>query len=361
MKIKKDVKKFLIYCNDSISNAMKRLNETAQKNLYVVDENDELVGSLSDGDIRRGILKGIDLENSVSLIMHTNPKVILEMESGHREKIESILLEYHLESIPVIDNDKKVTDIIYWTDIFQKEKSKVCTKKDIPIFILAGGFGTRLEPFTKILPKPLIPIGEYPILERIMDQFNKFGFNKFIISINYKGDMIKAYFADPAIYNKYESIKYIKEEFPMGTIGSLCLAKEDISSTFFITNCDIIVEEDLEKVYNYHKEKQNVLTIVGCIKNSVIPYGVLKTNNKGELIEIEEKPEYNHVINTGVYVAEPEIIEYLSENKRKDITQLIEELLKQNKKIGVYPILDNQWFDIGQWAEYEETRKHFEK
>lgn len=181
-----------------------------------------------------------------------------------------------------------------------------------------------------------------------MDKFTFYGFSEFVVSVNYKADMIKLYFSDPEVRANYEEVTYIKEEKPLGTIGSLNLAKDVITDSFFITNADILVEEDLDKIMRFHKDNKTVLTVVGCLKNSVVPYGVLNMDQGGLLVNIEEKPQYKHIINTGVYVAEPEIMSFINADERKDINQLIEDILKSGKPIGVYPVLEEQWFDIGQ-------------
>jgi dTDP-glucose pyrophosphorylase len=355
------IKKLIINGEEKIKEALKILSETGGKVLYIVNRENQLIGTLSDGDIRRGLLKNIGLEDNVEKVMNINPKVIFNDEENRFEKIRELMLNNKIESIPILNIDRVILNIILWQDIFKDNRSVVVSEKSNKVFILAGGFGTRLEPFTRILPKPLIPIGDKPILENIMDKFNDSGFNKFVISVFFKGEMIKLYLNDPEINKKYKSIEYIKEDKPLGTIGSLYLAKDMINETFFISNSDIIVEENLEKIFNYHKKGKYILSIVGCSKESVMPYGVLKTDEDGTLINIEEKPSYRHIINTGIYVAEPEIIDYIKPDTRMDMTTLIDCLLKDNKKIGVYPILSDKWFDIGQWAEYEKTIKYFEK
>lgn len=356
----KDYKDLLCNENISLKEAMKQLDITAGRVLYVVNSSENLIGSVSDGDIRRGILKGISLDDPIKNVMNTSPKSIYHYDLTKKGKIKELI--YNLNSsLPVLNNNNKIIDIIYWKDLIDKTTDKKSIdKKTNFVFILAGGFGTRLEPFTKILPKPLIPLGDKPILEKIMDEFTKYGFENFLISVNYKKEMIKLYLSDKNINNKYNQIEYIEENNPLGTIGSLYLAKDYIKETFVITNSDIMIEEDLDKIFRFHKEQKNILTLVGCVKESVVPYGVLYTDKKGLLKEIDEKPRYKNVINTGVYIAEPEIVNYITPNKKQDITELISNLIKENKNISVYPIFDDQWFDIGQWAEYEKTLKYFE-
>jgi dTDP-glucose pyrophosphorylase len=356
--MKKTIEEYIIYNKSSIKQLIEVFENIKIKNLYVLDEKDTLIGSVTDGDIRRAFLKNVSHDNSVEEIMNPNPKYIDEDDLLNKDKIKATFNKYKVLSLPIVDSKNKMVDLIFYHDFFNK---KNYVQKKNKVFVLAGGLGTRLEPFTKILPKPLIPIGDKPILEKIMDEFNLYGLNDFILSVNYKAEMIKMYFNDSEVKSKYRNIDYVEEKKPLGTIGSLYMAKDLINSTFFITNSDIIIKEDIDAILKFHKKSRSVLTIVGCIKHSTMPYGILNLDNNGFLNEIQEKPSYRHIINTGVYVAEPTIIDYLNGDEKLDITDLFEKLLKENKKIAVYPIQEEKWFDIGQWEEYEKTKKYFEK
>lgn len=351
--------KLFIGQNDSIEMAMENLETTGEKNLYVVDDHNKLVGSISDGDIRRSILAGQSLETKVGKIMNQVPKYILVQESNILEKAKALMLKYEIESVPIVTEEQSIVNVIYWLDVFKEDK-KQYTLKDNVVFVVAGGMGSRLEPFTKVFPKPLIPVGDIPIVERIMDEFTLYGFNQFVLSVNYKAEMIKLYLGTPEVKEKYKQLDYVDEAQPLGTIGSLSLAKTFLKDSFFITNSDIIVKENYEQILAFHKEEGCILTIVGCMKHSVIPYGVLVVDEARRLIRIHEKPEYSHVINTGVYVAEARLTEYIPLNVKLNINDLIDNLIEAGEKISVYPILEGQWFDIGQWHEFERTRKYFE-
>lgn len=349
----------LIDKDETIKSAMEMLDRTAAKTVYVVDKSLKLLGSVTDGDIRRCMLKGKGLDTSISEAMHKNPVYIYQSQM-FQKKTKLIMQKFQVNSIPVLNNLDVVVDVIFLKNLITNSKKRIEKRNNI-VFVLAGGMGERLEPFTKILPKPLVPVGDYPIIEKIMDSFSYHGFSKFILSIYYKGDMIKTYFSDEQVNRKYDEVRYVKESKPLGTIGSLALAADMIKDTFFISNSDIIIEEDLSKIFDFHKEKGAVLTAVGCVKNSEIPYGVLNMKEDGYLDGIEEKPKYTHVVNTGVYVAEPEIVNYINNGNKMDITNLMELLLKDNKKISIYPVFEHQWFDIGQWAEFERTKKYFQE
>ena len=277
--------------DNSIIAAMKQLDDTAEKNLYVINDEKQLIGSLSDGDIRRALLKGISTNEKIETIMNSSPKYVINSVIDVVQKAKQMMLDYQIESICITNLNKQIVEIIYWVDIFEETKKVKFEKKSNKVFILAGGLGTRLEPFTKILPKPLIPFGDKPILETIMDKFTSFGFDEFIISLNYKGDMIKLYFGDNEIRNKYSDLQFVKENSPLGTIGSLYLAEKELNESFFITNSDIIIYEDMIKILQFHKESKAILTLVGCMKNTIIPYGVLNIHENGNLICIDEKTE----------------------------------------------------------------------
>jgi NDP-sugar pyrophosphorylase family protein len=256
-----------------------------------------------------------------------------------------------LDFIPIIDKNNMVADYITWSGIggeSQPEKSL----SDVPVVIMAGGKGTRLEPFTMVLPKPLVPIHENPIIEHIIERFTNLGCNDFHLTLSYKGKILKAYFEE--LRPKYK-IHFVEEQEPLGTAGSLRFLKEKFHQPFFVTNCDIIIKADYASLYKYHCKGSYDLTLVASAKEYVIPYGTCELNSDGNLSHINEKPKYDFLINTGLYVLNPDVIELIPENKCYHITHLIEALKKQNKKVGVFPISENDWIDIGQWEEYKKA------
>jgi len=221
--------------------------------------------------------------------------------------------------------------------------------------ILAGGKGTRLYPYTKVLPKALIPIGDYTITERIINQFCRYGCNKVFFILNHKANMIEAYFND--IEKKY-SIEYIKEKDFLGTGGGLSLLKGKINTTFIVSNCDILVNADLECIYQMHKKQNNKITLVCAMKNIVIPYGTIKTDEDGMIIKMDEKPEISFLTNTGVYFIEPEIIDEL-DGQYIDLPDIVKKYLgKEN--VGVFPISEHSWMDMGQFNEMTSMIEKFD-
>ncbi|HEX3043167.1 MAG TPA: nucleotidyltransferase family protein [Bacillota bacterium] len=341
----------LISENNTIREAIEQLNENRLQILLVVRQELELIGTVTDGDIRRAILAGISLDKPLSKIMNRNPKFVYENET---EKAQAIMVKYKIKNIPVVDAQRKIVDLILIEDILDtKEKYSL---KNNQVFIMAGGKGTRLDPFTKILPKPLIPIGDKPIIELIMNNFSKYGFNNFIISLNYKAEIIKLYFLEnPGGYN----LSYTYEEAPLGTAGPLQLAKDRLTDTFIVSNCDVIIDVDFDKLLDHHKKSKNMATIVGVVKHMQIPYGVIEVKDN-KLSQMIEKPEYDFVINSGVYVLEPDLIQFIPENQPIHMPDLLLKAKEAGQKIGVYPV-STKWFDIGQWEEYQHTLEYFKK
>lgn len=219
---------------------------------------------------------------------------------------------------------------------------------------MAGGKGARLDPFTRILPKPLIPFGNDPVIKVIMDEFGKFGMNDFYISLNDKGRMVKAYFHD---HDMDYRIEYIEEDKPLGTAGALKCLDGKMDGTFFVSNCDIIIQADYVSIFDFHKKGSYDLTLVGSMQQYTIPYGICDIDNGGVLKGIREKPEYDFLVNTGLYLLEPAIPQYIPENEYFDMTDLIKKIQDNGLKVGVFPISEKSWIDVGQWAEYKNTIK----
>ncbi len=349
------LKKLITSADITIKEAMQKLNETAEKILFVADNNDRLIGSVTDGDIRRAIINNAGFHDSIANVIQRQFTAIKQGTPEIKEYAKRIMLERKIEQIPVLDDHNVLVDIMLWTDILGQEVNlQAPVLKPNYVVIMAGGKGTRLAPFTKILPKPLIPLGEKPIVEFIMDRFYEQGFHRFKLVINHKKEMIKLYFRENKL--PYE-IELLEESEYCGTVGGLYLLKGEIKSTFILTNCDTLLEGDYGDFLNWHQENKNQLTIIGAHKEVAVPYGVLQIDN-GALIDMIEKPQYDLFVNTGTYVMEPEILDSLGDNESLDIDELIIKLkLSVENKIGVFPCW-GRWSDIGQWDEYKNTLKN---
>lgn len=346
-------KDILIFEDESIRYALKKLDKTAEKVLLVVNEESRLLGTITDGDIRRYILKSESLEDDIREVYNKDP-VYIRKKDFSTDLAKKMLIENKIELLPVLDESDKVIDFTIWSWMFSSEEMPVAkrSKISIPAVIMAGGKGTRLEPFTKILPKSLIPVGDKPIIEIIIDEFKKHGISKYFLMLNYKSAMIEAYFNNTE--RDYE-IEYIKENDFLGTAGSLKLLEEKISDVFIVSNSDVIVKANFEDVVNFHKEQQASLTILSSIRHYKIPYGIIKIKKGGEVVDILEKPEYTFTINAGIYVLNRESLQFISKEAHFDMTDLIKTLIDNNKKVMMYPVNENDYIDIGQWEEYKKA------
>lgn len=347
-----DIKKMIISPDASLRATMRALSDTGSRVLFVVDDEGNLVGSATDGDIRRAILNNIGFERPVNMIMFKAPRFVRRRERGFEERARELVLDEKLYAIPVLDEMDRIVDILAWYDFFDKHphESHPCEPVGNPVVIMAGGKGERLDPFTKILPKPLIPFGDKPIVEKIMDNFSKHGFVNFILTLNYKKELIKMYLRE----NQFSyNVEWAEEEEYLGTAGGLGLLRDRIKETFFVCNCDILLENDFKNILLWHKGEKASITLIGCHKEMVIPYGTLEINS-GSLKAINEKPTFDLIINTGVYIMEPEVLTFISANERLDMNQLMERALQKKWKVAIYPVCGG-WFDLGQWKEYRES------
>lgn len=339
----------------TITAALKQMDFVDKKLLIVVDATNSFKSIISVGDIQRNLIKKQDFNTKVSDVLRADIKT--SYEGQEIEQIQKEMLKFRMELMPVLSQDNRLIDVIFWEDIFKEKHSTAKGTLEIPVVIMAGGKGTRLKPITNIIPKPLIPIGEKSIAEHIIEKFVASGSKTFYLTVNYKSEMIKAHFK--TIKDKVYTIKYLEEKEPRGTAGSLSLLKNEIKTTFFVSNCDILINQDYEEVYKYHIENKNELTLVAALKNYPIPYGTLNLTQDGLLKSIEEKPEHNILVNAGLYIVEPELLDEIPENIFYHITQLMEKILERNGRIGVFPVSEASWMDMGNWVEYNETLKRF--
>lgn len=318
--------------------------------VFIVDDNNRLMGCITDGDIRRWILKGGELNASVEEVMHKNP---IFLNIGDRDKAKEVMLDKVIRAIPIVDEANQVVDIVLSQEVKHIKSQK--SLKGVPVVIMAGGKGTRLYPFTKILPKPLIPIGDTPIVERIIDCYVEYGIDEYYMTVNYKKGMLRSYFNDLAPnYN----VKFVEEDKPLGTGGSIKLIDDSFDKPLFVTNCDALIRADYADIYDHHIKCGNEITMVSALKNITVPYGVVNSGENGELISMEEKPTLSYFINTGMYIINPETIELIPDDAMFHMTHLVEKVMKNGGKVGTYPISEDSFLDMG---EFEEMKRMEQK
>ena len=341
------VKKISIDESATVLEALK-LMDSVDKKMLLVFQLDIFIGVLSIGDIQRAILKGEDFNLKIESILRKT--ITLGKVSDDISNIKKQMLDMKIECMPIVNQNDELVNVYFWEDFFGKEIKKNKKNLDLPVVIMAGGKGTRLKPLTNIIPKPLIPVGERTILEEIMDCFVSVGCKDYYLSVNHKVETIKHYFNQ--LDNPDYNINYFQEPKPLGTAGSMYLLKGKINKTFFVSNCDILINQDIEEIYNYHKSNNNAITMVSALKHFKIPYGTIKTGTEGIFKEMTEKPELTYQINTGVYIIEPFVLDFIPENTFYHITHLIQDIHNKGQKVGVFPISEGSWKDIGQWDEY---------
>lgn len=346
----------LVRSEASIRDALKKIDANAEGILFVVDDNLRLLGSITDGDIRRSLLAGTAMVDSIAGTYNNKPFYFGEQDYDP-ENAKHTLVDKRLEVVPIVNVQHVVVGYVTWDDLLRGvERLEPGRRVDIPVVIMAGGKGTRMAPFTNVLPKPLIPIGEKTILEIIIDTFQRHQIQDFYFTINYRGEMIKAYF--DGLEKKY-SVTYLKEADFWGTAGSLTLLPKGFAKTFIVSNCDIIVRADFADVLKYHRESKAMLTVLSSIQHQQVPYGVIKFEAGGRVLEIEEKPEFTYCINTGVYILEADCLDFIPSGEVFHMTHLIEKLLADGKKVSTYPVNESEYIDVGQWDEYRKAVAFF--
>ena len=337
----------IISPSTSIKDAINAIDRNGGQAACICDENGKLLGIFTDGDMRRYVLRNGDITMPVSTAMNVNP-ITFTTESDARSH------EHFMVIYPIIQEGKLV-DVFYRVrDGNQWKMGMGDELKDIPLVVMAGGKGTRLRPYTNVLPKALIPIGDITITEHIINKFTDFGCREVYLILNHKSGMIKSYFNDiPKKYN----LHYIEETEFLGTAGGLQLLKDLVTTSFFLSNCDVYLDADLACVLRTHKTDNNMITFVCAMKNYTVPYGVVELNEHGDMNSITEKPSYSFLTNTGVYLMEPQVIDQLTHGEFADMPEIARRLLRANRKVGVFPVSENSWMDIGQLEELEELKQ----
>jgi len=346
MRIVNDIK---LSVNSTIKDALQTINNGGLQIAIVVDENDSLVGTVTDGDIRRGLLNGLDLNSNINLIVHKSPSIANVGDT--KESILKIALAKKLHKIPLIDELGKLVGIEDIEDII-KPASK--TNK---VILMVGGLGTRLRPLTQDTPKPMLKVGNKPILQTIVEKFAEYGFVNITMCVNFNADIIKDYFGDGKEFGV--NIDYILEQKRMGTAGALSLLKERPNEPFFVMNGDLLTNVNFEHIFNYHT--LNKATATMCVReyDYEVPYGVVKMNDN-KIVEISEKPVQKFFVSAGIYMLSPEILDLIPKNEFYDMPTLFEKAISKGKNVISFPIHE-YWIDIGRLEEYQKANEEYAK
>ncbi|MFX0560591.1 nucleotidyltransferase family protein [Tepidibacillus infernus] len=343
----RDWRSILIGPYTSILNAIEILDKGALQIALVVDNHQRLLGTVTDGDIRRGILKGISFDSRVIEIMNRQP--ITAKVSDDDKYILSILKKNRIHHIPIIDENGMLRSVKFLDNLVGVKSY------DNWVVIMAGGLGTRLKPLTENTPKPLLKVGSKPILETIIENFIDQGFHRFYLSVNYKAEMIKEYFGNGSKWGI--EIRYLYEDKRLGTAGALSLINDIPNQPIIVMNGDILTKINFQQLIDFHINMKGQATM--CVRefSYQIPYGVVKINNH-RLLTIEEKPINNYFVSAGIYVLNPEVLPMIPENQFYDMPSLFENIINRGLESLVFPIRE-YWLDIGRLDDFKRANKEY--
>lgn len=339
------VEKHIINQNDTVRDALIKLDLIAPSSiLFVVDENQKLLGSLTDGDLRRGFIKGLDFDKSLMQFVQPNPIFIVEKEYSI-DQLEQFKKDL-LKIIPIVNKQNQIIDILD----FRVKK----TILPADVVLMAGGEGKRLRPLTENTPKPLLKVGDKPIIEHNIDRLAKYGIKNFNISINYLGDQLIAYFADGK--DKDVSIKYVKEDKPLGTIGSILLVEQFHNEDIIVMNSDLLTNINFADFFKTYQDSDADMAVAATSYHVDVPYAVLEVDDSTQVTSLKEKPRYTYYSNAGIYIIKKEVLKMIPENEFYDITDLMERILEMNLKLVTYPI-NGYWLDIGKHEDFKKAQE----
>lgn len=345
----RDIENLKLNINSTIKEALEIIDKAAMQIALVIDDSDKLLGTLTDGDIRRGLLRGLDLNSSIKTIVYKTPTVA--NISDTKEEILKLALSKKLHQVPIIDNDGKIVGI---QEIEELIKPKNKTNK---VILMVGGLGTRLRPLTENTPKPMLKVGNKPILQTIVEKFSEYGYTNIVMCVNYKSYVIQDYFGDGKKFGV--NIEYILEKQRMGTAGALSLLKEKPDEPFFVMNGDLLTNVNFEHLHDFHSANNSMGTM--CVReyDFQVPYGVVNIDGS-KILSIEEKPTHKFFVSAGIYMLSPESLEYIPKNEFYDMPTLFEELISENKNTISFPLRE-YWLDIGRMEEYRKANEEYDE
>lgn len=342
------IDKYVIHMDYTVKKAIEKMTAENIKAVVVLDNDNRVCGLFSNGDMRNYFLRGGALSANISDAMNLNPHLYGSYDEVEKEHAKCFRVIY-----PIVDEEMRLIEVVDYGQMSINEKISD-TLNDIPLVIMAGGKGTRLFPYTKILPKPLIPIGDTTITERIIRSFCRYGCKDVYMILNYKAGMIRAYMSD---LDKDYNVSFVEEGKFLGTAGGLRLLKDRINGPFFLSNCDVLIDADFECILKTHINNKNKITFVCSMKDVIIPYGVVETNEDGTIRKMKEKPEFSYLVNTGLYLIESEVLDDIAEDEFIHLPDLAQRYIEKGERVGVFPISEKAWLDMGQFSEMEKMKK----
>ncbi|MCZ8531819.1 nucleotidyltransferase family protein [Psychrobacillus psychrodurans] len=339
----------LVNENNTLLETMKVIDESTMQFAAVVDEEQELLGTVTDGDIRRGILRGEGLDVPIKQIMNPSP-ICASIKNTYSDCL-NLLKKHKLKQLPIISEGNKIIDIIF------ADEDPTMKHNGNTVILMAGGLGTRLRPLTENMPKPMLSVGNKPILETIIEGFKQHGFTNFVISVNYKKEIIQDYFQDGAAFGV--SISYIEEDKRMGTAGALSLLKEKPNNPIFVMNGDLLTQVNFEQLLHFHEDTDAIATM--CVREYEyqIPYGVIETDGQ-QLVSIKEKPVQRSFVNAGIYVLSPEVFDYIPNGEFYDMPDLFKQLMDKQNNVSAFPVRE-YWLDIGHMSDFERANSDYKE
>ena len=343
----KNYKNILLKPTSTIKEALKIIDNGAIQIALVVDKDEKLLGTITDGDIRRGLLNNLSLDDTIKTIIFKTPTVCHIEDS--KEKILEIALAKKLHQIPIVDKDGILVGIKEIDELLKPDH------KSNRVVLMVGGLGTRLRPLTDNMPKPMLKVGNKPILETIILNFKKYGFVNIVLCVSYKSEIIEEYFKDGSEFGV--NIEYVHENKRMGTAGALSLVKEKLDEPFFVMNGDLLTNINFENMMEYHVSNSSVATMGVREYDFQVPYGVVKTDGV-DIVSIEEKPVHQFFVSGGVYVLSPEVLRYIPEDEYYDMPTLFEKVIKEKEK-SISFLIHEYWLDIGRIEEFEKANNEF--
>ena len=347
------IKKFIVSKNSTIYNAIKLINKNTLKTLLVVEKNYIFIGTITDGDIRRALLKGVNIKSKLNNIYNQKSKFFFRNKI-YKGEVKNLFTRNNYDLIPVLSKKREIVDILHKNKISSNKKNIKKKLTNSIVVITAGGKGTRLSPFTKILPKPLVPINGKPILEIIIEKFKQFKIDKFFLTTHFKSRIIEAYLKETYLA---PFVKIVYEKKPLGTIGSLSNLKKIKAKNIIVTTCDTLINIDYTKFLDLHIKNKNDITIAAAKHDYSIPYGVCKIDKHNKLIDLVEKPKYSYLMNTGMYIFDKKILNLMQENRYMDFDKFLKRVQIKDYRIGVFKINSNKVQDFGKWNDFVNREK----